>query len=609
MYTRICPHCGNEIPYKTEHGRNLAEETNKLCHICCQIPGIKQDMTPEHIKEIIEKNYPNFIVTDIDKNKKTAIFTCKDCGYVKNIGYMGYYNNRTKNPCPKCTGQLITIEDVRREIEQLNPDIELLSTEFKFKNDTLKWRCKKCGYEWEQKYKSLIRKDTTRNPPVCSKCSNRQKMTIKEFLEQAKSNTKLTIIDDFKRFNIYMPKTAKIKVKCNDCGHEWMKPNRDIILGTGCPNCIHTTSSHEIAITEWLKSFYKGEILTRQFFYNKERLRREVDIYLPKERLGIELNGMYFHSNIFIKDPNYHLEKYNLITENNIRLLQILDNEWINNREQCEIIVLDKLGTPAKNKTDELIFGFSNYANIEQIKKLNKPIILDKRFYSKLEFKDYYITKEIEPQPYYFKSGREYEFYSEFQKGCIQTCDAGWFEISKDFKEKEIIKENYNNFKKIEIKETKPWTNHEYKKDKIESNYPELKVLEIKDQEITFECKDCGNIWTQQIANYLKEERKIKQPCYNCREKPLKKSMFSKVDNKELVDEYFRLHRDQKNLDEFLINKNIKNLIEFNYPTIMVLGVYNQTAIIQCENCGTPREIGWKSFIQKEIQNPCRKCE
>ena len=56
----------------------------------------------------------------------------------------------------------------------------------------------------------------------------------------------------------------------------------------------------------------------------------EIDIYLPEFKLGIEINGIYWHSNKFKKDE-YHYLKSTLAQEKKIRLLHIFDIEIKNN--------------------------------------------------------------------------------------------------------------------------------------------------------------------------------------------------------------------------------------------------------------------------------------
>ena len=62
----------------------------------------------------------------------------------------------------------------------------------------------------------------------------------------------------------------------------------------------------------------------------------EIDIFIPPLKLGIEYNGLRWHSEEFGKDHRYHLDKLNKCNEKGIRLIQIFEDEWINHREICE---------------------------------------------------------------------------------------------------------------------------------------------------------------------------------------------------------------------------------------------------------------------------------
>lgn len=60
----------------------------------------------------------------------------------------------------------------------------------------------------------------------------------------------------------------------------------------------------------------------------------EIDLYLPVYNIGIEYNGLYWHSEIGgAKFRNYHLNKMKVINEKGIRLIQIFSDDWYNNKE------------------------------------------------------------------------------------------------------------------------------------------------------------------------------------------------------------------------------------------------------------------------------------
>ena len=54
---------------------------------------------------------------------------------------------------------------------------------------------------------------------------------------------------------------------------------------------------------------------------------REIDFYFPEFKIGVELNGIYWHSDIY-QPKNYHFTKSKLAQEKGIRLIHIYENEW-----------------------------------------------------------------------------------------------------------------------------------------------------------------------------------------------------------------------------------------------------------------------------------------
>lgn len=67
---------------------------------------------------------------------------------------------------------------------------------------------------------------------------------------------------------------------------------------------------------------------------------KEIDIYLPDFKFGVELNGMYWHKEDKIK----HLEKLNLCIDKDIKLIQFWDYEWLFKTDICKSIIKSNLG-------------------------------------------------------------------------------------------------------------------------------------------------------------------------------------------------------------------------------------------------------------------------
>lgn len=71
---------------------------------------------------------------------------------------------------------------------------------------------------------------------------------------------------------------------------------------------------------------------------------RELDIYIPEYNLAIECNGVYWHSDKFIKDTKYHLKKTTGCLDNNIALLHFWDYEIIEHFDIVKSMIKAKLG-------------------------------------------------------------------------------------------------------------------------------------------------------------------------------------------------------------------------------------------------------------------------
>ena len=98
------------------------------------------------------------------------------------------------------------------------------------------------------------------------------------------------------------------------------------------PDTINMTSYEQELFNE-IKSFYDGEI-SKNFSLNN----KELDIYIPSKKFGIEIDDLYWHSTKF-KEKNFHIDKTKFFAENGIRVLHIFEDEWLFKKN----IVMDKI--------------------------------------------------------------------------------------------------------------------------------------------------------------------------------------------------------------------------------------------------------------------------
>jgi len=101
----------------------------------------------------------------------------------------------------------------------------------------------------------------------------------------------------------------------------------------------YNISSGELEIVDYIKSIYDGEIVlsSRQLI-----CPLEIDIYIPKFKLGIEYHGDYFHSEIF-KDRNFHKLKHDKCMDAGIHLIQIFESEYKQKRDIINNMIKHRL--------------------------------------------------------------------------------------------------------------------------------------------------------------------------------------------------------------------------------------------------------------------------
>ena len=109
-------------------------------------------------------------------------------------------------------------------------------------------------------------------------------------------------------------------------------------------NIFYGTSKKEKNILTYIRDIYKGEIIEN----NRTILSgQEIDIYLPKENVGIEFNGTRFHSDSY-KDKHYHYNKTNKCAKLGIRLVHLYEYEFMNTSDALNRYIN---GLVNKNKT------------------------------------------------------------------------------------------------------------------------------------------------------------------------------------------------------------------------------------------------------------------
>lgn len=142
---------------------------------------------------------------------------------------------------------------------------------------------------------------------------------------------------DYSRVNYQGNKTL-VEIVCPKHGSFFQSPNNHVSKANGCPRCAHHISKGEQEMMDWIKQYFSDACHATRILAGKD-----IDIYIPSKKFGIEYNGIYFHSAQF-RDKYDHVRKLETAQQLGIRLVQFWDFEWENKKDIVKSIILNALG-------------------------------------------------------------------------------------------------------------------------------------------------------------------------------------------------------------------------------------------------------------------------
>lgn len=111
-----------------------------------------------------------------------------------------------------------------------------------------------------------------------------------------------------------------------------------------CFSCSPRESKAQLEIYEFAKSLSPDAVLSDRSVISP----KELDVWIPSARLGIEYNGLFWHSEQILSDQNYHQNKLLMCEKVGVKLLSIYEDEWRDKRSIVEAMIKHRLGRSNK---------------------------------------------------------------------------------------------------------------------------------------------------------------------------------------------------------------------------------------------------------------------
>lgn len=266
--------------------------------------------------------------------------------------YETWFSSGKCSKCPNCSNGAVNSVKTRylRVLRTCNiNNVEPMFTSEEYRGTTEEGKfirypvkCKVCG----TCFATIFLGERVDNCPSCK--VSRSKSNVYSYVCKLleKDNKEPLFLEKDYRGNEEKDRSKiKYPVKCKVCGTKY----NAAIAGnwvTNCPKCTdgNRRSKKEISIVSWLES--KGievwcNCSSLGLISDKGR-PFDIDIYLPKYKIGFELNGYYWHnSGPGGKDKNYHKMKTDKALEKGIKLYHL----WERTPEGlCKSIINSKIG-------------------------------------------------------------------------------------------------------------------------------------------------------------------------------------------------------------------------------------------------------------------------
>lgn len=317
-----CPKCGNV----SSHFEDEIIETIKLMHE----ENIKMKKTEEYIKRCKLIHGDKYIYTNVEleKMKDKIQIICPTHGEFAQRADA----HLSGQGCPKCANEKVgknnasCFEKFVSVAKQIHHDKYEYNSGTYINNRTpIAIICPIHG-EFMQLPSNHIHKA---HPRGCPKCNGGVKLELSDFIQRSNIIHKGKY--DYSKVE-YVDAHTKVCIICPEHGEFWQEP-RAHLEGQGCPKCCRNYSHFEDEIKSCFEDI-EVEQRNRKILGGKE-----IDIYIPSHKIGIEFNGLYWHSEANGKDENYHLNKLNECNKNGVELIQIFEDEWVNKRRICEALL------------------------------------------------------------------------------------------------------------------------------------------------------------------------------------------------------------------------------------------------------------------------------
>ncbi len=348
-----CLDCGYEFSFAPSE---VIFKKSKYGCACCTgrvvVPGINDLASNDNNNLLKDWDYSKnrFLPTEVTyRSSKVINWLCHVCGYSwkKDVST----RNSVSDPrgCPVCSNQKVLsgVNDFATKNKEYMhlwdySKNTLDPTKITPSNSKKVYMVCEHGHSFSAKCNNLTTKLQKGHVP-CPYCSRRKVMaglndagTLYPFILEKWDYSR----NPFSPSDILPFSNNMVWWVCSE-GHSWKTSIGYMCReNTGCPICWanNGVSSLEREISKYVEGLLKCKV-SKKKSYN-HFFAKEIDIVAEGYNLGVEVNGVYYHSTEVRKDPLYHKKKSEDARKYlNLSLLFIWEDDWVSATNECKFLL------------------------------------------------------------------------------------------------------------------------------------------------------------------------------------------------------------------------------------------------------------------------------
>lgn len=363
--------------------------------------GVKMGkrFTEKYVRELIESEpgYEIIYLNYVNQKSKIKILH-KLCS--KNfITDLTHWKDRHQR-CPHCNKgvQKYTHEQFLKILEERQPKKYDVLEPYINKRTKVKVKCRQCGFIFNGLPSNLFK-------GICSNCSKNIRS-----LKFRKNINDIKLPEGYEIFGEYKNNKTPTEIR-HKCGTIFISTITNLNLkkrAQRCPKCFSNKSEKETKLADYIESLGFEIEKNKKFRDNENKHKfKEIDIFIRSLGIGIEFDGLYWHSTN-IKSKFNLAEKTNYFKKINIPIIHIFEDEWDYENEKI------------KNYLNDILVN----KKIIYTKLDNEKILIDKRwFLNENNIIGYLLVDELPEKEFFLDSSysKRYEIL-ENPKSSIYDC-------------------------------------------------------------------------------------------------------------------------------------------------------------------------------------------